>query len=114
MYIGQAEIVLKRVVGAGEAGPETNISALLVGKDKSLDDLGGWVTDNDVAANDVVAGSVKEQDSVSVASDIVSLDQVFAAATLEANTKVNVPVCVVDAAISVECRLVHPVLIAVH
>jgi len=113
-YIGQAEVVLKDVVRAGEIGSEGNIRALLVGGGKALNNLGRWISHDFVATDDVVAGSVKEQNPVGVPSDIVFLGYVPAAAALEANTEIDIPACVVDAAVSVECRLVHPILVTVR
>jgi len=75
--------------------------------------LGGRVASDDVATDNIVAGSVKKEDPISVPSDIVVLDQVLSAATLEADSEIDVPVWVVEAAISVECRLAHPVLVAI-
>jgi hypothetical protein len=70
LYISQTEVVRKLVVRAGKVGPKSNIRGLLVGKDKSLDDLGGWVANNDVVTHKVVAGSVKELDPVGVPTSL--------------------------------------------
>src|SRR5690348_17140835 len=83
LNIGQAEVVLQSVVGACEIRPESNIRALLVAGGKGLDDLRGRVTRNDIAADKVVARSVKELYPIGIPAYIVFLDLVPVAGALE-------------------------------
>ena len=79
LYVGEAEVIFDGVVRASEVGPESNVCTLLIAGRKGLDDLRGRVTYDDVAADQIVTGSVKEKDSVGVSAYIVVFDPVLAA-----------------------------------
>ena len=80
----------------------------MVGGGKCFDDLGGGITRNDVVPDHIIAGTVKEQDTIGVPAEIIVLDLVSGAGSLEADTEIDIPIRVVDAAISVEGAVVNP------
>ena len=85
----------------------------MVGGGKRFDDLGGGIARNEVVPDNIVAGTVEEQDPIGVPTEIVVLDLVSGAGPLEPDTKIDIPTRVVDAAISVEGAVSDRVVVAV-
>jgi hypothetical protein len=75
---------------------------LLVASSESLDDLCGRVACDYVAADEIATGSVKENDSVGVPAYLISLDLVPLATALKPDTEIDIPVCIIQASITVE------------
>lgn len=74
---------------------------MLIRSGEGFNHLGSRIPGYGVAAHDIVAGSIEKQNPIGIPAYVTLLNDVVFAAALKTDTKINIPVWIVDAAIPV-------------